>query len=73
MTALIRPLRRPPSPSGEGSGYDEGVKSRLAEELKVSVLGDVEGLSLDQRIDLTLELGEQDLQAYLASSGLTRE
>jgi len=49
------------------------VKSRLAEELKVSVLGDVEGLSLDQRIDLTLELGEQDLQAYLASSGLTRE
>jgi hypothetical protein len=47
--------------------------SKVAEQLRRMQIEDDLALSIDERVQLALELGERDLQAYMAATGLDRD
>lgn len=49
------------------------MRSQVAETSRKALQSQVADLPIEQRIELMFEIAEQDLQAVLASTGLSRE
>ncbi|HUJ13877.1 MAG TPA: hypothetical protein VL284_08835 [Thermoanaerobaculia bacterium] len=49
------------------------MRSKVAEELRREQTEDIRAMSIEERIALALELGERDLQLYIALNEVDRE
>ena len=76
--AVVERARLAVADSGRGGGaartlYSLVMRSKVAEEIRRAQIDDVLRLSADQRVTLAFELGERDLEFYIALHNIDRQ